>query len=576
MLRQNTKDHRLTIIAVCFILLSIAVIAKLFVLQILQHEYYLTFALSTQDIYKQLHPKRGQIYFRDARNDKTYPAAVNRQYFLVYAVPKDIKPENASSTLDKLSQYLTLTDLERKNLLEKFSDKTNQYLVITKKIEKETKEKIQNEKIEGIYFKAQEYRYYPEENLAEPVLGFTRLGDDGIEQIGSYGVEGYWDKTLAGKKGFIAGARGASGNMITLADHTKMDAQDGADLILTIDRTLQYTACENLRKGMVEYKAKSASLVLMNPKTGEIYAMCSLPDYDPNKYSEVKDIDIFNNDSAFYPYEPGSVFKPINMASAIDLNLVSPNTTFTDPCKIKIGLFTIHNAQNKCYGTKTMTQVLENSINTGMVFVWEKLGNKNMLNYLRKFGFGEKTGVEISPETGGNISSLEKNGDIYGANASFGQGVMTTPIQLALAYSAIANDGYLPTPHIVNEIDYSNGKKDKLLPQNSKQIISSRTAKLTSGMLVSVVENHYKAARIPGYLVAGKTGTAQIAEKGGWSADRTNHTFAGFAPANDPQFVLIVKYEEPQRQWAEQTTLPIFRDTLKFALEYFDIKKNNQ
>lgn len=570
---MQTKDNvtNLRWIAIAFILITILIIGKLFILQIVQADYYRTFAMTAHEIYKQIHPNRGAIYFQDTRNKKEYPAAINRQYFLVYAMPKNIKPENVVSTTDKLIQILSLPETDRDTLIKKLSKPNDLYEPVAKKIDSDTVDRLKSENLTGIYFTPQEYRYYPEENIAAPILGFCRLSDDGNKQIGSYGVEGYWDKILTGHQGFIAGERGALGSWITLAMHSQVKAQDGADLLLTIDRSLEYKACDLLQKGMDEYKAKSASLVMMNPKTGAILAMCSLPDFNPNKYSEVKDLRAFSNNTIFSAYEPGSVFKPITMAAGVDLGLVSPNTTFNDPCVRVINGFSIHNAQNKCYGTQTMTQVLENSINTGMIFVEEKLGHTRLNDYAKKFGFGEKTGVELGPESAGDISSLERKGDIFGAVGSFGQGLTATPLQIATAYSAIANKGLLPKPHIVAEVRYPNGQKDITQTEKNDAVISERSAKLLSGMLTSVVENHYKMAKIKGYYVAGKTGTAQIAESGKYSEERTNHTFAGFAPATNPQFVLVVKYEEPERKWAEQTSLNTFRDLMKFALQYYAV-----
>jgi len=571
-MQHHEKDNRqLKYIAYFFILATIVIIGKLFVLQIVQAEYYRTFALTAHEIYKQLHPKRGEVFFQDTRTKQEYPAAINRQYFLIYAVPKEIKPEMASSTIDKLIQILSLPETDREILNKKFAKTNDLYEPVTKKIDGDTVDKLKAEKLSGIYFTPQEYRYYPEENLAAPILGFCRLNDDGTQQIGSYGIESYWNKILTGHKGFISGERGALGSWITMALHSQVNAKDGADLLLTIDRSLENKACDLLQKGMEEYQAKSASLVMMNPKTGAILAMCSLPDFNPNKYSEVKDLRSFSNNTIFVPYEPGSVFKPITMAAGIDLGLVSPNTTFNDPCVRVINGYSIHNAQNKCYGTKTMTEVLENSINTGMIYVEEKIGHERLGDYSKKFGFGEKTGIELGPEAAGDISSLDRKGEIFGAVGSFGQGLTVTPIQIAAAYSAIANKGLLPKPYIVAETRYPNGQKDITTVEKSNQVISERSAKLMSGMLTSVVENHYKIAKVKGYYVAGKTGTAQIPENGKYSAERTNQTFAGFAPATDPKFVLVVKYEEPQRQWAEQTSLFVFRDLMKFALQYYAV-----
>lgn len=571
MIAKEKTDNRLRIIAIFFMAVALVIIVKLFLLQITQHDYYRTLAQSTHEIYKQLHPKRGEIFFQDTRDKTLFPAAINRQYYLIYAVPRDINQSAVSTTVDKLISVLKLPETDRESLNKKLSKVNDLYEPVAKKIDSETYEKLKSENLAGIFGNEQEYRYYPEQNLAGPILGFSRLDDTGTEQTGSYGLEGYWNKILAGRKGFAIGERGAFGSLVALSDHSQIDAQDGADLILTIDRSLEYKACSLLQKGLEEYGAKSASLVLMNPKTGAILAMCSLPDFNPNNYSQVNNVAQYNNTAIFTPYEPGSVFKPIAMAAGMDLGLVSPNTTFTDPCVRVYSGYSIKNAMDKCYGVQTMTQVLENSINTGMMYVADKLGNERLADYSKKFGFGQKTGIELSPEADTDISSLDRKGQIYAAVGSFGQGLTATPIQIASAYSAIANQGLMPKPHIVSEVRYPDGKKEISPTDNYSRVISARTAKLLSSMLVSVVDNHYSVAKIPGYYVAGKTGTAQIAEAGKYSDERTNHTFAGFAPATNAEFVLVVKYEEPQRKWAEQTALPIFHDLLSFALQYYAV-----
>lgn len=577
MIKKTEQSGSIKAVAIACLLLAIIIIGRLFYLQVLQHNYYATFALSTHEIYKQIHPRRGNIYFSDARNNQEYLAASNRQYYTLYAIPNKIPKEIVASTTEKITTLLNISDpIEKQNILKKLNKDNDPYEVLAKKISDEKKEIIEKENIIGLGFTPTEFRYYPENNLAAGVLGFCRLDDTGNDLIGNYGVEGYWNKILAGKKGFFFGEKGAQGGWITTGGLTKVDAQDGADIVLTIDRTLQFKACETLKKEMENNKAKNAALVMMNPNTGAILAMCSLPDYNPNNFSEVKDPEQYNNSAVFMPYEPGSDFKPITMAMALNQNIVSPNTAFTDPCSRKIDGFEIKNSSEKCFGTQTMTQVLENSINTGMIFVVEKLGRQKFHDYVEKFGFGEKTGIELNTEMPGDTSSLDKKGAIYSAVGSFGQGISATPLQLTTAYSALANKGNMAKPYIIQEIRYSNGKVEKTVPKISTGIISERASKLITGMLISVIENHYKSARIPGYYVAGKTGTAQIAESGGYSETRTNHTFAGFAPANNPRIVMVVKFGEPQRLWAEQTAMPVFKEVMKFALDYYAAPKDKK
>lgn len=564
------SDKRLHVVSVVFLLLTIAIIVKLFVLQIIQHDYYSTFALSTQEIKKKIYPERGEIYFYDSRTGDLYPAAINRQYYNLYAVPKEIEKTDVVSTTKRLAEILQYNEEKQNSLGQKLSKSDDPYEPIEKKVDDEIMEKITAEKIKGVYGVYQEYRYYPEGELASPVLGFLGVNKDG-NSAGLYGLEGYWNDELSGKTGFVFGAKGAKGSWIATAGRLNQEAENGADLVLTIDRALEYKACETLKAGMKEYEAKSASLVMIDPKTGAILAMCSLPDYDPNEYSKVKDINDYNNSNIFTPYEPGSVFKSVVMAAGVDMSIVGPNTTFTDPCERKINDFTIKNALDKCYGLQTMTGVLENSINTGMIWLVEQMSPDKMKDYIKKFGFGQKTGIALDTEMAGDISSLDKKGKIYRAVGSFGQGLTATPLQVAVAYTALANQGKMMKPYLVSEIKYSNGRVDKTEPKAVGQVISPRTAQLLTGMLISVVENHSKSAKIDGYYVAGKTGTAQIPGKGGYT-EETNHTFAAYVPARDPKFVIVVKFEAPKRAWAESTTIPVFRDIAEFTLKYYGVK----
>lgn len=568
---KKEVDNPLRTASIIVLLMAAIIVVRLFVLQVIDRKYYSVLAVNNHEIYKQLYPRRGSILLQDTRDKtKEYPAAVNRQYYLLYAVPRDIPPDKINSTADFLSGILAHTPEEKANLLAKLSKSGDPYEPIAKKVSEDTIDQIRSANLSGINVIGQEFRYYPEINLAANVLGFTGQNENG-DLSGRYGIEGFWDNSLTGKSGFLAGERGALGSLIPLADRTLKQAEDGVDLLLTIDRNLQYKACESLRKGYEKYEAKSASLILMNPKTGAILAMCSLPDFDPNNYSAVENVGVYNNTTIFTPYEPGSVFKPIIMSVALDLGLVNPFTTFVDTGERIINGRKIHNALEKKYGLVTMTNVLESSINTGMIWVEEKIGQKRFKEYVEKFGFGKKTGIGLETETAGDISSLSKSAEIYNAVGSFGQGLTATPLQLVTAYAALANGGKMPKPYIVDEVRYPNGKVEKTESQ-TEVVISPNADKLITAMLISVVERGgSKVTKMSDYYVAGKTGTAQIASRGEYAADDTNHTFIGYFPASDPKFVLLVKYETPKANWAESTAAPVFKDIAKFSLDYYGI-----
>ncbi len=565
------SDNRLRAISVIFILLAVAIIARLFILQIIQHDYYAAFASGAHEVYKKLYPRRGEIFFQDARDGAEYPAAMNKQYYNIYAVPQEIKPADAPNVSELLAELLFLSADDKALLAQKISKGNDPYEPLAKKIGDETAAKIRGANLQGIYAVGQDYRYYPENNVGAHLLGFWGL-DRNANPAGLYGIEGYWEHILAGQGGFLSGLQGAKGGLIASAGRVLKEAENGADIVLTVDRALEYQACERLKKGMEEFQAASAALVMMEPASGAVLAMCGSPDFNPNEYSKVEDVGVYNNTAIFTPYEPGSVFKPLIIAAAIDANLVKPETAFQDPCERKIDNHTLHNAMNKCYGRATMTQVLENSINTGMIWVAEQLGPERFKESVAKMGFGEKTGIALDTEAAGDISALDKKGKIWSAVASYGQGITVTPLQLAVAYSALANGGQLVKPQVAAETRYPNGRRVKMEAEVVQQIFSPATVKLVTAMLISVVEKgHSRPARLDEYYMAAKTGTAEIAGKGGYT-EETNHTFAGYVPANNPKFVLVVKFEKPRKQWAESTAAPVFKDIAEFALKYYGVK----
>jgi len=574
---REPSDLRLTLTWVFFVVLGCAVVARLFMLMVLQHGFYEAISTGSREVYSKLFPKRGAIYIQDSRTKEEYPAAINRDMFLLYFDTREIKDDaTASTTVNKLAEIFSYDEEKKSKVFVQLNKRTDPYEQIEKKIDEKVMEQLKSLNLSGIGFVRKATRFYPEENLTAGLTGFVGQDDAGSD-VGRYGLEGFWQNDLAGNGGFASGSKSATGGWIPTGGLSFKPASDGADILLTIDRTLQYKACERLRQGMVEYKAESASLVIMEPKTGAVLAMCSLPDYNPNNYGQINSADLFNNSAIFKAYEPGSIFKSIVMGFGINEGLVVPNTFFYDSGS-RNGLCSkpIKNANDKIYENQTMTGVLENSINTGMVYVAELLGRNRLIKYIQDFGFGVKTGIEIDTEVAGDLSALisKKKSDkidCYAATASFGQGIMVTPIQMISGFSALINGGHLMKPFLVQEVRHSDGTVEKIKPREIKQVISSRASQLVSGMLVSVVEKgHSMNVRIPGYYLGGKTGTAQIAGPGGYTME-TNQSFVGFGPADDPKFAILVKFEKPQRAWADSTAAPVFKDIAEFALKYYQI-----
>ncbi|PIT86346.1 MAG: hypothetical protein COU33_03680 [Candidatus Magasanikbacteria bacterium CG10_big_fil_rev_8_21_14_0_10_43_6] len=573
---EANQDARLRMASFGFLGIAVIIILRLFALMVIQHDVYAQLAQGSHELLAQLFPRRGSIYIQDVRSGERFPFAINRDVFTMYADTREIENDEVAESIAEEVAALFEYDEEKKlQLFIKLNKPNDPYEPIERKLEESFVEMVTEKEIPGIHFTREQERFYPEKNLAAQVVGFVGKNETGSD-TGRYGIEGYWQDELAGSSGFFEGIRSAKGYSIPLAGKVFEQARDGVDLTLTIDRTLQYKACERLRVGLAEYGASSASLIIMDPKTGAIRAMCSLPDFDPNLYSKVESIEQYNNTTIFTPYEPGSIFKPIAMAAAINEELLTPNSIFYDSGS-KEGLCRtpIRNANVKIYKDQTMTGVLENSINTGMVYVAEQLGKKKFRHYVELFGFGTKEGLELNSEISGTIDTLSLNKgddiDCYAATASFGQGITATPIQMTTAFSALANGGVLMKPYIVDEIHYPDGKVEKIRPVEIRSVVTPRTAALVSGMLVNVVDSgHAGLAKVAGYYVAGKTGTAQIAGPGGYT-EETNHSFVGYAPVDDPTFVMIVKFEKPQRAFSATTAAPVFGDIAKFLLQYYGV-----
>ncbi|HQL34590.1 MAG TPA: penicillin-binding protein 2 [bacterium] len=444
------------------------------------------------------------------------------------------------------------------------------------------KESGEELKIEGIAFNLQSYRFYPENNMASHIVGFVGMANDKVS--GRYGLEEFFNDELAGRAGYLKGERGVS-NTIIVNDREYTRPEDGSDLILTMDRSVQFQACSYLEEAVAKFKAEGGSVIAVNAKTGAILAMCSVPNFNPNNYKDVSDIKVYNNPAIIYQYEPGSVFKVITMAAAIDQGKVKPSTTYKDEGQIMIKGWPkpISNSDfstKGAHGVVDMNAVLENSLNTGAIFAMRQIGAKTFADYVKNFGFGEKSGIELGSESAGNIDNLLKNNirEIDAATASFGQGIAVTPLQMLMSYQALANQGELMKPYIVQEIRHSNGQVDEFKPYPLRQVVSEQTANTILAMLVNVVESgHAKGAKIPGYYIGGKTGTAQVATSGGYSTDKFIHTFIGIVPIDNPQIVMLTKIDAPKgAAYAESTAVPLWHDIADFLLKYYQIPKTRK
>ena len=539
-----------------------AIISRLVFLQILQHDFYSALAKGQQKFFISAQGERGEIFFQNHE----FPIATNKTHYFVYVSPPEIPQEERESTAEILSDNFNLS---KESVLEKIQ-KDSLYELIKERLQGEEVKYLEGQNLKGVYLGKEEGRDYPYGTFGSHILGF--VNKDGQ---GQYGLEGYWNDFLAGKDKILEGEKGPLGYFFT--NHQDSET-DGSDLLLTVDYNIQYLAEKLLADAKKNLDIEGGTIIVMNPQSGEVLALAEFPYFDPNNYYRESNLEIFQTDATQKKFEPGSVFKSVTMAGALNEGKITPYTTYQDPGVVEIGGWPIYNYDQRIYpGDITMTEVLEKSINTGAVFAESKLGSEKFLDYIEKFGIFEKTGIDLWGELLPSNKEFKKGYEINFATASFGQGIEMTPIQLVRALSAIANGGHLVKPYLVKEIKDGNEITEFNPKISDDKVISPSTASKLTAMLVSVVEAAYtKAAQIPGYYVAGKTGTAQISfsalglDRQGYSTE-TWQSFIGFAPAFAPKFLILVKLNNPATKTAEYSAIPIFRELAKYIIDYYQI-----
>ncbi len=573
---------RINLFLAVVILLSGLVLYRLFVLSIVKHSAYTRTAQAQNENINNI-LARGNIYLSE-RNSEPFPAAVNKKFPLAYIVPSDIKQEKK----DEVVNFLTGTfKIEPDQVREKINSNVDSLKVIARRLTNEQVEAVKRVDFEGVGISYEMDRFYPGNHMAANLIGFLGYDLEG-QRAGQYGVEGYYDSDLSGREQSVAGLfdmvdpsfilKLIKGNFVK---NSKDDASNNevsssfdrpADIILTIDRNIQLFVEDKLKNIIEKWEAEGGTVIVQEPETGKILAMADWPTFDPNSYSST-DPKKFLNKNIQSVYEPGSSFKPVTMSAGIDLSKITPQTSYDDVGFVNVAGYTIHNFSEKVFGRQTMTQVLEKSINTGTMFVENIIGDDNFLSYIINMGFGQKTGIDLPGEVSGDINNLYSGRKINYLTSSFGQGIAVTPLQLINAYSVIANGGKLMRPYVTDKITKEIGKEIVFQPEVVGIPISEKTAVKLQSMLVGVVDNGFDKARISGYDVAGKTGTAQMPDgRGGYSEDEFIHNFVGFAPAYNAKFAVLIKMDKPRGiAFAADSLSPVFKDIAAFLLNYYNV-----
>ncbi|MBU4483401.1 MAG: penicillin-binding protein 2 [Actinobacteria bacterium] len=505
-----------------------------------------------------LDSRRGKILDRNG-----VELAISLNERTVYANPKLVVDSEYESKI--LAEIL---ELDVENVKEKLDSKDLGFVYIQRKVSQEKAEKIVEYNLPGIYFQNEARRYYPLNDIAASVIGFA-----GVDNNGLAGIELQYEKVLRGIDGKAIAEKDVFGNIIPGENNTYIEPVDGKDVVLTIDSQIQYIAQEKLEEVVSEFGALSAISIVMNPKTGEIYSIAAYPGFDLNNYQEA-DPELYKISGISFTYEPGSTFKIINIASAIENNSVSKDQVFDLASSIRVGDRVIREIFRTYNASYTTEEIIKYSINVGAVTIALSMGEKTFWESIKKFGFGEITGIELPGEEKGLFYDYKTwPASTIGALA-IGQNISVTPLQLLRAVCAVANGGYLVTPSIVKEVKLlENEENENKQIEEGNRILSQETADALKDMMLAVVEGGTGTrAQIDGLKVCGKTGTAEKVNKNGvgYSEGRQITSFIGFAPYEDPEIAIIVVVDEPQGGkntiWGSTVAAPVFRDIMEFSL----------
>ena len=557
---------RIRLIAGLFVLVVIGIGIKLYQVQIVNGEEYGERASGQYVRVPTTLFDRGEIFFSN-RGGQTIPAATIKTGYTVAINPTIIdEPAQLYEEIKPIFGEI----ITREEFIEQASKEEDTYEEIAKRVPADVVQQLDAAEIDNVMTFKEQWRYYPGGELAAHTIGFMSF-DGSDERRGTYGLEKHYDDTLARKKdnlfnNFFAEA--------FLQAKSNISNEGEGDLVTTLDSTIQSNLEDELKDLQSNWNSSAVGGIIMHPKTGEIYAMAATPSFDLNNFQSVESVEVFSNPMISNVYEMGSIFKPLTVAYGLDKNAILPTTTYNDTGVVNVNGARILNYDGRARGVVSMQEVLNQSLNTGVAFIVDRLGNRVFENYLDKSGIRSQTGIDLPNEASPLVDNLDSPRDIEYVTASFGQGIAITPVSMIRALSTLGNGGTLPEPHIVKEVKYGiGGSKQK--EKEEVRVISEQTSTTISRMLVSVVDDALRGGNesLENFSIAAKTGTAQMAGSGGsYSEDDFLHTFFGYFPAYEPEFIILLLNEKPQgARYASETLTDPFMNLTKFLINYANI-----
>jgi stage V sporulation protein D (sporulation-specific penicillin-binding protein) len=571
-MKRNQLTFRIRLLSVVIILVGSLLIGRLYQLQVLQTEDYAARAESQYVHTKTDLYTRGSILFT-ARDGSTLSAAAIQSGYILAANPTHIT-SSVEDFCRELSSYMS-AETDEPTCVARLSAPGRTYVELATRLTKEQSDEVEAKAINGAMLYKNQWRYYPGGSLAARSIGFVGFTDDGSELRGKYGLERQYDDILFQKRqvlsvNFFAELFSNLGELVY-----KKEGSRTGNVVTTLEPSVSRMLDMVLQETNDLYKSKLTGAIVMDPKTGEIIAMNVVPSFDLNDRTGAT-VEHFQNPLVENVYEFGSTIKALTMAAGLDSGAVSSQSTYYDAGAIELDGFPIRNFDNRGRGTVSMQEVLNQSLNTGVSHIVQQMGKERFRDYFLGYKLGSETGIDLPNEVHGLVDNLSSPRDVEYATASFGQGIAMTPIEAIRALATLGNGGKLVTPHLAKRIEYDDGEIKEVRYPDGEQVLRKETSEEISRMLTIVVDKALKhgTVALPNHTIGAKTGTAQIADpvNGGYYDDKFLHSFFGYFPAFDPEFIIFMYTVEPKGvQYASETLTDPFMEITKFLINYYSI-----